>query len=272
MRRRPLRRDLFTFGDRMPWSVGLLLTLVVVPSLVAAFGSRHAGSFFEVLSLRAPDVLHGQVWRVFTYVLVEPSPLGLFFAGLCIYWFGSDLARDWGNEWFLRIVASLTFGAGALVTLFSLVDPSIRDHAYLGTLPLTGALVVAWGFTFPDRYVRLWYVFPIRGYWMAWGTATITVLYAIYRGWELELPELLTEMGVVGYLHRDTLLDPLRKLGGGAKKAAKKSAKKASHLRVVEDAPDDDKEPPSLPPELQAQLDALLGKKKDDDKPSDDPN
>lgn len=262
-----MRRESFTFGGRMPWSVGLLLTMVVVPSVLAAFGTRHAGPLFELLSLRAPEVLHGQVWRVVTHVLVDPSPLGLFVAGLCVYWFGSDLARDWGDAWFLRIVASLALGSGVLVTLLSLVDPSIRVHRYLGTVPLTGALVVAWGLTFPDRFVRLWFVFTIRGFWIAWGTVTLTVLYAVYRGWELELPELVTEIGVLGYLYRDTLTAPLRKLG--APRPRRRPAKKVSHLRVVEDLEDDD-EPPSLPPELQAELDALLGRTKT--KPSGDQN
>src|SRR5580698_2413103 len=42
---RPQRiQDRMTFGGRLPWAIGLLLTLIVGLSLLVAFGDRHAGS------------------------------------------------------------------------------------------------------------------------------------------------------------------------------------------------------------------------------------
>lgn len=240
--------DQLSFGGRMPWGAGLLLAVTVVASLVAAFGSRHGSSLFDLAALVPADVLRGQVWRPFTHLFVEPSAWGLFFTGLLYWWFGSDLARAWGSTWFLKLFLGLGFASSLAVVLLAKLDPSIADQRYLGTLPITGALVMAWGFTFPDRYMRLWFFLPVRGLVVAWATLILTVLYAAYTGWEHELPELLLELGVFAYLFRDKVEGPVRRLRGqlhrtekprAERAARKKRAAAAAHLKVVEDIDDE---------------------------------
>ncbi len=272
-RPRPQRADALdslTFGDRLPWSVGLLLLVTVVPSLFVAFSSRHVGPIFAAVALTPPDVLHGQVWRLATHVLVEPSAYGLFFAGLTYVWFGRDLAREWGDAWFLRVFGGLTLGASILTVLLSVVDPSVRTQSYIGTIPMTGAMLIAWGFTFPDRFVRIWFVFTVKAVWIAWGTLILTVLYAVYHGWEHELPVLLTEVAVFAYLFRDSVVRPLRRFRmhhlrrqedlAALRRMRAARVKSAAHLRVIESIDDD---PPPLSPDAEARLATLLRPKND---------
>ena len=95
-------RDLLTLGGRLPWGVGLLLVLTVVPSVAAALGSRHVAPVFELAALDPSAVWRGQVWRLATYALVEPGPIGLVFTCLAYAWFGKDLAAEWGLSSFDR--------------------------------------------------------------------------------------------------------------------------------------------------------------------------
>ena len=235
-------RDHLTFGGRLPWGVGLLLVLTVVPSVVAALGSRHVAPIFELAALDPSAVWRGQVWRLATYALVEPGPIGLVFTCLAYAWFGKDLAADWGSGWFLRVFGSVAVGAGVLTCLVALVDPSVAGHRYLGALPISGAVFVAWGLTFPYRRVLFFWFFPIRGWWAAWGTVALTALYAAYGGWAGVLPELLAELGIAAYLMRgDTLarfVEQLRGVWSEQKRRASR-AKAASHLKVVEEVDDE---------------------------------
>jgi membrane associated rhomboid family serine protease len=199
-------QDKLSFGGRIPWAVGLLLSITVVLSLFAAFADRHAGPLFDIASLRPADVWRGQLWRLATWPLIEPRPIGLIFNCLFLYWFGPALAAEWGSRRFLLVFAGVTLAAGAGTCLVALIDPEVLRHAYLGGWVLTTALVVSWGLWFPDNIVRLYFVLPIRGYWLAWLTVGITVVYAVYSGWTDLLPELLGEASILAWLFRRTIL------------------------------------------------------------------
>jgi membrane associated rhomboid family serine protease len=195
-----------SFGGRIPWAVGLILSLLVALSLLAAFGERHLTSFFDVLALRPAEVWHGQVWRLATWPFVEGSPLGLLFSCLVLYWFSPELAQVMGSRRFLTVFGGVMLAAAAGTCLIALVDPDVRGHSYLGSWALTAALVVAWGLWFPDRVIRMYFILPVRGYWVAWLTVAITVVYAVYVGWASLLPELLAEVSVLAWLFRRTIL------------------------------------------------------------------
>lgn len=239
--------DALTLGGRVPWGAGVLLALVVVPSLAAAFGARHVGPLFELVSLSAAEVWRGQVWRVATHLMIAPSAWTLVFAGLAVYWFGADLARLWGSASFLRMIGAVAAFSGVLVCVVAKLDADVMSRSYLGTTPLVGALVVAWGLAFPDRVVRLWFVISVPGKWLGWGTVAFTGLYAAYSGWEHELPELFTELGAAAWVLQASLLRRWKaaraKSAWGAAKAVRgvrPHRRSAANLRLVrgnEDAP-----------------------------------
>src|SRR5258706_924834 len=152
-----LREDL-TFGGRIPWAVGLVLVLTIACSLVGAFGARHGPPLFELGALIPQHVLHGQVWRLATWPFLEPSALGLIFGCLGLYWFGTDLANEWGSPRFLAVFGAVMLAAATATCLVALVDPAVVDQVYLGSWTATSAMVVAWGLWFPDRVVRTYFV------------------------------------------------------------------------------------------------------------------
>ena len=96
-RAQPTRGGL-TFGGRIPWSVGLLLVLTIVCSVIGATSSRHGPPIFELGALVPSEVWRGQVWRLATWSFLEDSVLGLIFGCIGLYWLGRDLAREWGER------------------------------------------------------------------------------------------------------------------------------------------------------------------------------
>jgi membrane associated rhomboid family serine protease len=271
MPRRSSWQDSFTFGGRLPWAVGLALSLTIGLSLLVAFSSRHTAPFFELLSLTPGEVWRGQVWRLVTWPFIEPSVLSLIFACLFLYWFGRDLADEWGSPRFLAVFGGVALGAAVGTCLVAQMDKPVLDEQYLGSWAVTAAMVVAWGLWFPDRVVRLYFVLPIRGYWLAWLTVAITVVLAIYSGWERYLPELFAEGSTLAWMFRRSIVARwarARRAAGERREAerraaARKRAKSVDYLRVVE--ADDD--PPPLPPDVEAKIQDLLGGRR---KPGDD--
>jgi membrane associated rhomboid family serine protease len=259
-------QDALTFGGRMPWTVGLLLSVTLALSLFVAFGSRHSAPLFELAALVPADVWRGQAWRLVTWPWIEPSPLSLIFTCLFIYWFGKDLGFEWGATRFLQVFGVVVFTAAVGTSLVALVDRAVLDQSYIGGWALTAAMTVAWGLWFPDRVVRIYFVLPIRGYWLAWLTVAVTVIFAVYSGWEHFLPELFAEAAILAWLFRRTLLarwTKMRKASQAEDLLRKRRARSAAHLRVVESLDDN---PPDLPPDLEGKVVDLLGKRKPRDK------
>jgi membrane associated rhomboid family serine protease len=249
--------DRFTFGGRLPAGIGLVLTVTALASLFVAFGSRHAAPLFELASLDPAEVLKGQVWRLVTWPFIEPNPLSLLFGCLFLYWFGRDLDQEMGTRRFLLMYAGIV-GASAVGTcLVALVDPAVMGHRYLGGWAPAVAMIVAWGHWFPHRVIRIWFVIPIRGYVLAWLAVAITIVFAIYSGWEWHLPELFAAGSMLAWLYQPALTSRVRRALRESKRREKARRKRES-VTALRDIEADDEEPPSLPPELQGKIDDLL--------------
>jgi membrane associated rhomboid family serine protease len=205
LRPKPWQQN-FSFGGRVPWAVGLLMALTAGFSLLTAFGNRHAAPLADWVSLRPAEVWHGQVWRLATWPFIEGSPFGLLFACLGLYWFGPPLAQRWGSPRFLAVILGAMLASGCGTCLVALADPAVHEAAYLGSWAMITALVVTWGLTFPENVVRIYFVLPVRGFWFAWGSIAVTVVFAVYSGWAGLLPELGAEAAVLAWLYQRVLL------------------------------------------------------------------
>jgi membrane associated rhomboid family serine protease len=197
----------------MPWAVGLLIAITVVLSLTTAVNERHGGLGFDWLSLQPGLVLRGQAWRLLTWPFLEPSLWSLFFTCLSLYWFGSPLAQLWRSPRFLFVFAAAMTAAGVGTCLIALIDPAVRGANYIGSYAIITGGMVAWGLTFPNNVVRIYFVLPIRGFWMAWLTVALTVGYACYSGWTNLLPEMFTEAVALGWFYRRLLVQRWSTLG-----------------------------------------------------------
>jgi len=206
---RPLDRlsfvDRFSFGGRVPGGLGLVLVITVVVSLAVAFGERHALELYALVPLEPGKVLRGQIWRVATWVWVEPDPISLLFRCLMLFWLGRDLCAIWGSRRFFAIYFGTVLFAGVVTVLLSLIDADIRRQTYLGSWALDAALTIAWGLNFPNRVIRIYFVIPIRGFILAWGSVALSVAFSIYNGWERYAHILAAEGAMLAWFYRARL-------------------------------------------------------------------
>lgn len=178
MRRRGNLSSYFTFGGRVPATVGFLLSLMLLASVWAALD--HA--VLQEALLAPVAVLRGQPWRLFTWVLVQPDPGTLLFGGFMLWWIGQQLSYAWSERQFVLRVLGTTLFVGVATTLLGLVWSRASVTAHVGMWPLVNALLVAWAMLHPDAQVNIWGVLPISGRNLALLVTGGTVLYAVYSG------------------------------------------------------------------------------------------
>lgn len=178
----PMQRRLQLGFQKPPKVVlGMLIGLFAL-WVLAALGARSAvgAAVVQNIVLDAGSVLQTwKLWTLATYPLIAPldSPFSLLISLLMIYWFGGELAKRWGPPRFLFFLVAVSIAGGIFATVaanFGLAGPPL-----MGAFVISLALITAWGLTFPDREILLFFVLPVKGIHMVWLSIAIAVLEGI---------------------------------------------------------------------------------------------
>jgi membrane associated rhomboid family serine protease len=166
-----------SFGDRVPPSLGLVLSLMLAMS-VWGWMDREV----QALAALSPiGIDRGQVWRLVSWAFVQNDPLTLLFGGFILYWVGQQLAFVWSERRFLLRFLGYAIFASVGTTLLAYVwEPASRQH--LGMYPVVNAFIVSWAMLYPDRQVNIWGVLPLTGRMLAWLLLGGTLLYGVAAG------------------------------------------------------------------------------------------
>ncbi|MCI9179663.1 MAG: rhomboid family intramembrane serine protease [Lachnospiraceae bacterium] len=158
------------------YAIGAVLSFIM-PSFYRAF-----------LSLNGDAIVHGQIWRVFTFLLYPPFAIrgmgdiiGIFLNALIIptyYFLGSTLERVWGsfrfNIYFLLGVIGHV--AGAVAVYFLLGVGTILRPVYLNF-----SLFIAFALMFPNMEFFIWGLLPIKIKYLA-VAETALYIYSFVTG------------------------------------------------------------------------------------------
>ena len=105
-------------------------------------------------------VLHGQIWRLITF-LFQPIWLGGVFGVLNLlfyYWLGNALARVWGD---FRTTLFLALGMlGAWISCFL--------TGYAGPSAIFQSMLFAYTWLWPDQMVLLFGIIPFKMKYLGW--------------------------------------------------------------------------------------------------------
>lgn len=119
------------------------------------------------LSLDANAILHGQVWRIVTFIIQPPSSniLFMFFVLYFYYMIGTVLEKIWGafkfNVYFFSGVLLQVIAAIVIYLVFG-------QNFTMSTYFINFALFMAFAMEQPDMQVMLFFILPIKIKWLAW--------------------------------------------------------------------------------------------------------
>lgn len=158
----------FRFGGPLTPVVKLLLILnsgLFVTQLVSAqfypdyietiFGLSYFG-FFS----------HHYYWQIFTYMFLHGGWLHIIFNLLSLWMFGGDIEQRWGSKRFISYYIICGIGAGVFISIVNAYmtakNPALAFVPTIGASGALYALLLAYGMTWPNREVLLYFLFPVK--------------------------------------------------------------------------------------------------------------
>lgn len=128
--------------------------------------------YWLYLCLDARAILHGQIWRIVTFLIYPPALgsnvfSGVFFGVIALFLYynlGQTLERIWGafrfNVFFFMGVIGQVLASLLAYLLFG-------EEVYLTTGFLNFSIFLAFAIYFPDMQFLLFFVLPIKAKWLA---------------------------------------------------------------------------------------------------------
>ncbi|MCM1100757.1 MAG: hypothetical protein NC079_02595 [Clostridium sp.] len=162
------------------------LSLILVMCYVAGYVITLVnGNFMSYLNLNPYRILHGEIWRIFTWVISPPSELSIFTLIMLFFYYsiGTTLERTWGTYRYNVYI----FG-GILITVIAAILcmgvcwllPGAWFEGYPGgvagffeggalmfsTYYINMSIFLAFAATWPEMQVLLMFVIPVKVKWL----------------------------------------------------------------------------------------------------------
>ena len=153
---------------------GLMRYIVIANALIYVVSIfDKSGLLLSALAMSPEAVLHGQVWRLVTYVLIPTNGgFWLVVSLMFYYWLGDALERLWGSAKFTIYYLSGTLLSALAALLVYAIDR--QPIALFGASYVNTALFMAYALTYPDAMVRIYFILPIKMKWLAFWRARCT--------------------------------------------------------------------------------------------------
>lgn len=146
------------------------------------------------LTLNPYEILHGQIWRLVTWILIPPDDSNIFFTLIMLYFYcsiGTTLERTWGTYRYnvylfsgmlFTIAGSFLFlgytylfygglpGYLASMGISGIIYGDLTVSAYFklifSTYYVNMSIFLAFAATFPDVQVLLMFIIPVKVKWL----------------------------------------------------------------------------------------------------------
>lgn len=166
-----------TFYLIICYAIGYLLQLASLYNLAMS-------GLMSYMTLDIYAILHGQIWRIFTWLLIPPGGFDLFTLVMlyCYFSIGTLLERTWGTFrynvfMFMGIIFTIigavilyvfiwifgqSLGAGILEGAELLKTVSAGYSSMFSTYYISMSIFLAFAMTFPDSQMLFMFVIPIK--------------------------------------------------------------------------------------------------------------
>ncbi len=147
------------FGKYFPENPTKILLIGQVLSYVMVYSRPDLASYFH---LTGAELLHGQVWRLFTILFapVSSSLIFVIFAWYFFYLFATALENEWGAFRYIIYISIAYLGTIVAALLF----PDIQvSNAFIYV-----SLFLAFTYLYPEFQLLLFFIIPVRVKWLGY--------------------------------------------------------------------------------------------------------
>ena len=187
----------------LPTVVKNLLIINVLLFLATFTLNRFHIDLTNILGLHFFKASDFRLYQLVTYMFMHGNFEHLFFNMFALWMFGSTLENIWGSKRFLLFYMVCGLGAGLCQEVVQYIEYTtslvnygtvnmgghiVPMSAYLNLMNTVGAsgaiygLLLAFGMMFPNEYVYLYFLVPIRTKWFIIGMVVIELVSGFYGG------------------------------------------------------------------------------------------
>jgi len=168
------------------------LTMYIIVTYIAGYIIALAAPIMrQYLTLEPYYILHGQIWRLVSWILIPPSSLDIFTIIMLFFYYsiGTSLERAWGdfkyNVYIFSGILMTILGSFLLYGIEYAVNgyPALMGTAF-STYYISLSIFLGFAISFPDMQVLLYFIIPIKIKWLA----MLDGLYFVYAIVQAFLP------------------------------------------------------------------------------------
>lgn len=182
-----------------------LMRYVCIANVVFWLVGTGKPEFLSYLAFDPAAVLHGQVWRIISFVFYPPSTGWLaFIAFYFYYWIGTTLEAHWGTAqfniyFFTGIILTVIYG----FVMYFITGVSFRldaQYIYLSMFFSFAAL-------FPNMQILLFFIIPIKIKYIAYFDAAYFVMGVISASFPSNLLPVVATLNFLIFCGGDLIRD-----------------------------------------------------------------
>ncbi|MCR4715757.1 MAG: hypothetical protein K5656_01120 [Lachnospiraceae bacterium] len=129
-------------------------------------------TMYSFLCLDMNAVMHGQVWRLFTFLLIPPDTSFLVIITIIFYWsIGTSLEHTWGTFYYnVYIIGGIIFTwIGTLLGWLIMYIATGSPQMILGTnYYILMSMFLAFAMLYPDHQILFMFILPLKVKWLAY--------------------------------------------------------------------------------------------------------
>lgn len=162
-----LRKKIDQFCYQHPnFGIRNLMLYIVIANVAFWLLGAINRPFLSILSFNPAYILHGQIWRLVTFVLYPPSTgIIAFVAFYFYYWIGTNLENRWGSGqftiyFFCGVILTIVYGFFVYFVFGKSVNMT-SSYIYL-------SMFFAFAALYPDMQVLFMFLIPVKMKYLAW--------------------------------------------------------------------------------------------------------
>ncbi|HEY9575096.1 MAG TPA: hypothetical protein VIR32_06130 [Lachnospiraceae bacterium] len=136
-----------------------------------------------LLTLEPAYIIQGQIWRIFTWILIPPSSFSIFTIIMLFFYYtiGTNLEVTWG-----KFRYNLFIFSGIFFTILGAFILLLIGYFYSGAFGTMGnafstyyismSIFLAYALTYPDMEVLFYFIIPIKMKWLG----ILDVVFLLY--------------------------------------------------------------------------------------------
>ena len=197
------------FGKYAIKNLTLFLSLGYVVGYLIFYLNKD---LYAMLTFNPYQIMHGQVWRLVTWIITMPESLGIFTIIMLFLYYslGKTLDKTWGSyRYNVYLFSGFLFTiVGAFILYFILYYSGMpimyQGHAlqgtdravalgqviasYTSTYYINTSIFLAFAATYPDQELLLYFIIPVKIKWLG-------LVYIVFMG--IDVVRTFTSEGIV---------------------------------------------------------------------------